>query len=187
MNRAAHDERKNVRPYVLGACFVWGLVCGFFFYVLRDAPSPVPDKPQTKVEPAKQPDGSDAPPNGGQAKKDPEPVEDTTPILDVPRENYRDVNTPNPTKPERAVADPEPAKKTVRLTAEAPKPAPIVLNPAWGLTGLTTRPPQKPVVTPDKKGPSSAISGGGVPQPLPVQPPKKIVPLKLDDLPELDL
>ncbi len=200
MNRPSLDERKNVRPYVLGACFVWGLLFGFLFYVLRDHTTIIEDPKPVKQTSSSENSGSNTE-NQNTATTltttDPvnvvtPPVQDAdlgslAPISEAERNFGAGIRPPKPTEAKKIEND-QPATNTVkRLTTRAPEPATLKLDPSWGLNGQTVHPPQRPVAeTPKPGSPSSASPGTKGPTPD-TSAPKPAKPIKLDDLPELDL
>lgn len=128
MNQASTnpEDRLDLRPIILIVCFVWGLVCGFLFYFLRDEKiePPIQNKPSETVAkpvPIEAPNLSLKPTAAAKPPAPPPPPK--TPTLgDTPESTAADLKKP------------------------FPPPPPLTLTAQWGLTGQTAKQPHVPIV-----------------------------------------
>lgn len=125
-------EQVDLRPYILAACFAWGVIGGFLFYTLHDTPVNTDDLRGDRNEE--------------------EGLEDGTALLnrngDTPEANIqlpkREWEAP-PEFPEPdhdALAEEMDGTGSVDLPEDVPDNPDLALSPTWGLTGLTSAPPR---------------------------------------------
>lgn len=142
MSTSAKDP-LNLRPVILGLCFLWGVGAGFLFHALRD---------DTPVE--------ITPPPGSQSSND-TGVTDPTSELFTNNDNGQTTEADQPERTwaappvlpeddEALLADNMELPTGPALTDEEPAPPSLALSPSWGLTGLTSAPPgpYRPVLRP---------------------------------------
>ncbi len=136
------EERKSLRPVVLGVCFVWGLLCGFMFHIYR-----IPAKTQ-EPPPPPQPKAEiplPAGPNLPTLKPIAAPLDPTVQVDEGIKKTTAPVD----------------GRKPRRFLQTIPVPPLPSLNPHWGLTGATATPPAAP--PPDDGAPAiPALRSGDV-------------------------
>ena len=158
------DQRFNLRPPVLAACFAFGVFAGVYLSALRveppvEAPSGLPVQPQPpQTEP---PEAGDDALSGAPERVGLDPSHPT--VAEVSRmPTFESVTQPPPV----AVVD---------LRNQMPAEPPVTLSARVGLTGLNATPPTFTVVAPSPGGGGQAGAGGFV-APGTQQPPSRLPP-----------
>ncbi len=165
-------EKRSLRPYILGICFVWGLFLGFIFYLNSESFAQV-QKEQLKKEEEDRRIAEE------EQRKKAKPVTKAPELKKIEAETAPTVAIDEITKPiDQSRFLPE--GKTGQSLRPIPEPVELAMNPKWGLTGMTTYRPIKPVKL-TKKAPKVDFSS----QPKPSQP-KKPVNINEIDLPEFN-
>jgi hypothetical protein len=127
----ATDERLNLRPIVLSACFAWGVICGFLFHVLHQPTETIKPQPDKVVG------------ENGDAEKTGKPKIETSQIPVVPN-NPVDVDKP-PVNEDQPPLPETGTKAQASLRETAPEPPELPLDPKAGLNGATAAAPAMPL------------------------------------------
>ena len=156
------DERLNIRPLILAACFLWGLLCGFLAYILRTGDTP-PEPPPPESVTVQAP----APPKETPPESNPR----IQAAARTPAPEQRKPSAPRtPDMP--AVEEDVPAEaadriETVTIHSGPPEPAPYTIHTDWGLTGATARKPRFVETRPLRPAPAPAEPPSALPPPAP--------------------
>ncbi len=134
-------EATNVRPYLLGICFAWGLVCGFLFHAISKSDTYPVSKPVPK------PKVTDAATTESPAARKPDPA--TRPLRPVAPRGVMPPSAGVPSAPPEASGSDEEAGDIVENPPQHPR---LALLPSDGLTALTAPPPGPPSLL-DRPGP----------------------------------
>lgn len=142
---ALGSERRNIRPYILGLCFFWGVLLGFLVYINT------PSFAQNQEEVLRQ-EAIEAARRKAAERANPRPVTQAPDFKAVDRNPAMVVDVDNMIKkPDEDDSLIYPPKSDNNLRA-MPEPMTVALNTSWGLTGKTTYRPLKPVMV-EKKAP----------------------------------
>lgn len=139
------DEQRSVRPYLLGVCFLWGLLAGFVFYLWSPSSNVVEDPENqqagdvTKTAPVATTEAPLSPPV---APKQPGPFDG----VEI-EEGRVPVVAAGPIRGPDRLSIPETPPPTTRM----------FLNPRWGLTAQTAPLPPKPVKPKEQEEPSRPL------------------------------
>ena len=150
-------ERKNIRPYILGLCFFWGMLLGFLVYINT------PSFAQNQEKVLRQ-EAVEAEQRRATERENPRPVTQAPDFKAVDREPAVIVDV-DPLIKQVDIDSLMPPKPDNNLRA-VPEPMTVAINTSWGLTGQTTYRPLKPVKL-EKKAPVVDFTTRPAPPPPP--------------------
>lgn len=131
-------EKKSPRPYILGFCFLWGLILGFVIYLKTESYAQK-EKTEQAIKQQQLQDQKKL-----EEKKNAEKITKTPDFSKIKKNQVSPVDIDQMTKPVDVNNLIFEEKKNQSLR-KPPEPQRLTLNSKWGLTGMSTYRPIKPV------------------------------------------